>query len=499
MSTAGKELLSIALAVSHEKGVDKAVVLDAIQAALETATRKRSGADIGVRVELDHKTGSYRTFRTWEVVEDEDLIVPDRELTLEQAKQRDPSAVIGGHIEEPMDSVEFGRIAAQTAKQVIMQKVREAERELVVKAYQEREGELVTGIVKRTTRDNLFIELGSNAEAILPRTEMLPNEIFRPGDRIRAYLSKVSAQPRGAQLFLSRTHPNMLVELFRIEVPEVGEEVIQIKAAARDPGSRAKIAVKTNDGRIDPIGACVGMRGSRVQAVSNELTGERVDIILWDDNPAQLVINAMAPAEVVSIIVDEDKHEMDLAVSKDYLSQAIGRGGQNVKLASELSGWTLNVMSEEQFAKKTESESADVLTLFIQQLDIEQDVAEALIEAGFSSLEEIAYVPKDEFMAIEVFDEETIDELRNRANNALLTKALSSEEKLSAEPADDLLQMEGMERQLAYLLASKGIITMEDLAEQSVDDLLDIAGIDKQTAAQLIMKAREPWFNEANS
>lgn len=494
----GKDLLNVAEALSNAKGVEKSIVLNAIQAALESATRKLSGAEIGVRVDLDPKTGDYSTFRYWEVVADEDLIVPDRELTLDEAKQRDPKATIGSRIEEPMKSIEFGRIAAQTAKQVLTQKVREAERQLVVKEYKEREGQLVTGIVKRTTRDNLFIELGSNAEAILPRAEMLPGEIFRPGDRIRTYLYKVSPQPRGAQLFVSRTHPNMLVELFRIEVPEVGEDVIQIKAAARDPGSRAKIAVKTNDGRIDPIGACVGMRGSRVQAVSNELAGERVDIILWDDNPAQLVINAMAPSEVVSIIVDEDRHEMDLAVAKDYLSQAIGRGGQNVKLASELSGWTLNVMSEEQFTKKSASESENALTLFMQQLEVENDVAQALIEAGFSTIEEIAYVPKEEFIAIEVFDEETIDELRDRANNALLTKALSSEEKFNTEPADDLLNMEGMERHLAYLLANKGIVTMEDLAEQSVDDLLEIEGIDQEKAAQLIMKAREPWFIEAN-
>lgn len=499
MSTSGKDLLNIAEAVSNEKRVEKSVVLDAIQSALETATRKRAGANIGVRVELDHKTGSYRTFRYWDIVDEIDLLEPDLELSLEDAKKRDPSAEIGGRVEEPMESVEFGRIAAQTAKQVIMQKVREAERQLVVKEFKEREGQLITGIVKRTTRDNLFIELGGNAEAILPRSEMLPNEIYRPGDRIRAYLYKVASAPRGAQLFVSRTHPQMLVELFRIEVPEVGEDVIQIFAAARDPGSRAKIAVKTNDGRIDPIGACVGMRGSRVQAVSNELMGERVDIILWDDNPAQLVINAMAPAEVVSIIVDEDKHEMDLAVSKDHLSQAIGRGGQNVKLASELTGWTLNVMSEEQFSSKSETESADVLTLFMEQLDVEEEVAKELIEAGFSSLEEIAYVPKDEFLALEVFDEETIDELRNRANNALLTKALSSEEKLNVEPAEDLLKMEGMDRHLAYILAKKGIITMEDLAEQSVDDLIEIEGLDQERAAQLIMKAREPWFNEANS
>lgn len=493
-----KELLLVAEAVSNEKGVDKSVVLDAIAAALESATRKRSGEDIGVRVALDPHTGEYETFQYWDVVAEEDLEFPERELTLEQARERDPNASLGDRIETQIESVEFGRIAAQAAKQVIVQKVREAERALVVEQYQKRVGDLVTGIVKKTTRDNIFLDLGGNAEAVLPRSDVIQHEIFRPGDRVRAYLHDVQHQPRGAQLSVSRTHPNMIVELFRIEVPEIGEEVIQVMGAARDPGSRAKIAVKTNDGRIDPVGACVGMRGSRVQAVSGELGGERVDIILWDENPVQLVINAMAPAEIASIVVDEDAHSMDLGVAKEYLSQAIGRNGQNVRLASELTGWTINVMSEEEFASKGEQESANLLSMFMEKLDIDEDIAEILINAGFSTIEEVAYVPEEEFAEIEEFDEDIIAELRNRASDFLLTSALSKEETLSAqEPAEDLLTMDGMDKHLAYQLANNGIVTMEDLAEQSIDDLTEIAELDEERAGALIMKAREPWF--ANS
>jgi len=491
-----KDLLLVAEAVSNEKGVDKKVVIEAIEAALESATRKRERKDIGVRVKVDENTGDYETFQYWDVVEDEELEFPDHQLTLEQAKERDTNIEMGQRIEEPMPSVTFGRIAAQAAKQVIMQKVREAEREMVVNQYLKRLGELVTGIVKKVTRDNVILDLGSNAEALLPRQEMLLNESFRPGDRVRAFLYEVEAQVRGPQLCVSRTRPEMLIELFRIEVPEIGEEVIEVKGAARDPGHRSKIAVKTNDGRIDPIGACVGMRGSRVQAVSGELNGERVDIILWDDNPAQLVVNAMAPAEVASIVVDEETHSMDIAVSPEYLSQAIGRSGQNVRLASLLTGWTLNVMSEEDFAAKGERESSDLLEMFTNQLGIEEDVAAVLIESGFSTLEDIAYVPESELLAIQEFDEEVVEELRNRANDVLLTKALSSEEKKQMDPAEDLLNMEGMDPQLAKRFANHGIVTMEDLAEQSVDELLEVDGMDDKKAAELIMKAREPWFEE---
>ncbi|MBS0357997.1 MAG: transcription termination/antitermination protein NusA [Proteobacteria bacterium] len=493
----GKELLLVAKTVSNEKGVDIKVVFEAINAALEAATRKKAGLTGGIRVELDQKTGDYKTFRYWEVIAGDEAEEPDYQLTLVQAHERDPKLKVGSIIEEPMDSVEFGRISARTAMHAIIDRVRQAERQLIIEEYQKRVGTLITGQVKKSTRDCLYLDLGSNAEAVLLRSDMLPQEVFRPGDRVRALLYKVTPQVRGPQIYVSRTRPEMLIELFRIEVPEVGEEVIEIKGAARDPGVRAKIAVKTNDGRIDPIGACVGMRGSRVQAVSGELGGERIDIILWDANPAQLVINALSPAQVASIVVDEDKHSMDIAVSESQLSQAIGRNGQNVRLASELTSWELNVMSEAEFATKTQEESGKVVQVFVDQLGVDEEVAALLVEQGFTNIEEIAFVPEEELQAIEGFEPEVIQELRNRANDILLTKALISEEQLSdAEPAEDLLGMEGMERHLAYRLASHGIVTMEDLAEQSVDDLLAIAtDMDQATAGRLIMKAREPWFN----
>lgn len=493
-----KELLLRAEVLSNERGVDPDVVLDSIQAALESATRKHFGKDIGVQVIIDRETGGYQTFRYWEVVADEvEVEFPDHQLTLSEAKQRDANVEIGGRITELMESIGTGRIAAQAAKQVILHSLYEAERQLVVKQYEPCVGELMTGTAKRVTRDNVFVDLGGKAEAILPRSEMLPHEMFRIGDRVRAYLYKVQAQPRGPQLSVSRIRPEMLIELFKIEVPEISEEVIEVKSAARDPGHRAKISVKTNDGRIDPIGACVGMRGSRVQAVSSEFGGERIDIILWDGNPAQLVINAMAPAEVTSIIVDEEAHKMDLAVKAEHLAQAIGRNGQNVRLASELTGWTLNVMAEEEFALKGEEESVTIRKLLTQQLGVDEDVAEILVAAGFSSIEEIAYIPKEELLEVEEFDEEIVEELQNQANNILLTKALASEEQLGEKkPAQDLLELEGMDRHLAFMLANKDIITREDLAEQSVDELLELiqSDLDKDRAARLIMKARAVWF-----
>jgi len=394
-----------------------------------------------------------------------------------------------------MASVEFGRIAAQTAKQVIVQKVREAERARIVEAFQDRVGELVMGVVKRVEKGNVTIDLGDNVEALIPREEMIPREAVRPGDRVRGYLKEVRSEARGPQLFVSRTAPNLLIELFKLEVPEVGEGLIEILGAARDPGSRAKIAVKTNDPRIDPVGACVGMRGSRVRAVSNELADERVDIILWDENPAQFVINAMSPAEAVSIVVDEDMHSMNIAVEDDQLSQAIGRGGQNVRLASELTGWELNVMSESQATERTEAEIEASQKMFMEQLDVDEEVAAILVQEGYSSVEEVAYVPLNEMQEIEEFDEEMVNELRNRAKDVLLTKALAQEEVLeSAKPAEDLLNMEGMDPHLAYQLASIGVVTMEDLAEQSVDELKDVENLDEEKAAQLIMTARAPWF-----
>lgn len=491
-----KEILMVADAVSNEKGVSRAVIFEAIESALATATKKlRDDEEIDCRVAVNRDTGEYETFRVWTVVEDEDYLEEASQLTLEQAAEKDKSLAVGDTYEEKIDNVEFGRIAAQTAKQVIVQKVREAEREIVISEYEHRVGELVAGTVKKVTRDNIIVDLGNNAEALLPRDQMIPRETFRIGDRLRAILTEVSSEQRGPQLFLSRTSPDMLIELFKIEVPEIAEEVIEIKAAARDPGSRAKIVVSTNDGRIDPVGACVGMRGSRVQVVSNELANERIDIILWDDNPAQLVINSMAPAEVASIIVDEDSHTMDIAVEEDNLAQAIGRNGQNVRLSSELTGWTINVMSEEEAAAKQQQEASTFIEMFMQKLDVDEDVSEVLVQEGFTSLEEIAYVPLDEILAIEGFDEEIANELRNRAKDALLTQAIASEEDLSsANIADDLLNMEGMDDTLALQLAKKGILNMEDLAEQSVDELIDIEGMDEERAGKLIMTARAPWF-----
>lgn len=494
-----KEILLVVDAISHEKGVDKGVIFEAIEAALASATRKRHREDIDARVSVDRHSGEYETFRRWLVVEDEELLeAPERELTLEHARERRPDIEPGEFIEEPMASVEFGRIAAQTAKQVIVQKVREAERAQVVEAYADRQGDLVTGIVKRFERGSVTLDLGGNAEALIPREEMIPREAVRPGDRLRGYLKEVHSEVRGPQLFVSRTAPEFLLELFRLEVPEVGQELLSIRGAARDPGLRAKIAVQALDSRVDPVGACVGMRGSRVQAVSNELAGERIDIILWDQNPAQFVINAMAPAEVESIVVDEDSHSMDVAVAEEQLSQAIGRGGQNVRLASELTGWELNVMTAEEAESKSEAEAEELQGLFMEQLNVDEEVAAVLVEEGFSSLEEIAYVPLAEFLQIEGFDEEVVEALRARARDVLLTREIAAEEEAEnlAEPAADLVSMEGMDADLARRLAAQGIVTMEDLAEQAVDDLLEIEGVDRERAAALIMTAREPWFAE---
>lgn len=492
-----KEILLVAEAVSNEKGVSEDIIFEAIELALATATKKRYDEDSDIHVTIDRKTGDYTTLRRWLVVPDDEMALLGTQFTTEEAIEQNPSLVPGDIHEEVIENVGFGRIAAQTAKQVIVQRVREAEREQIVDQYRNRVGELVAGTVKKVTRDNIIVDLGNNAEGLLPRGNLVGRETFRINDRLRAILLEISDEVRGPQLILSRSCPQMLIELFRIEVPEIAEGVIQIRSAARDPGSRAKIAVKTNDQRIDPIGACVGMRGSRVQAVSNELDSERVDIILWDDNPAQLVINAMSPAEVESIVVDEDTHTMDVAVSEDNLAQAIGRGGQNVRLASELTGWTINVMSTDEAQEKQEAESGQIIQLFVDRLDVDEEVAEVLVEEGFTTLEEVAYVPLEEMMSIEGFDEEISEELRARAKDALLTLAIASEEQLgSQDPAEDLLEMEGMDRQLAFVLASRGIVTMENLAEQGVDDLLDIPEMTEERAGALIMTARAPWFAE---
>jgi len=494
------EILMIVDAVSREKGVAKEVIFKAIEAALATATRKRHKGDIDARVDIHRDTGEYDTVRVWEVIADDaELEFPDRQIYVSDARKVQPEVEVGDQVEDPLEPVEFGRIAAQAAKQVIMQKVREAERERIVHDFEDRKGEMVTGVVKRMERGDAIVEIGS-IEAVVPKTAMIPREGLRPGDRIRAYLEDVRLVPRGPQLFLSRIAPELLIELFKLEVPEAGEGLITLHSAARDPGLRAKIAVSTSDSRIDPIGACVGMRGSRVQSVSNELAGERVDIIQWSDDPAQFVINALAPAEVESILVDEELHSMDVIVDETQLSQAIGRAGQNVRLASELTGWELNIMTEESAAEKNQKETASVLERFKKDLDVDEDIASILVQEGFQNLEEIAYVPKQELVAIDEFDEELVEELRNRARDVLLTKAIAFEEEVSmAHPADDLLNMEGMDEHTARLLASKGIETMEDLADQAVDDLveLQIEGIDEEKAKTLIMTARAPWFEEA--
>jgi N utilization substance protein A len=494
-----KEILLVADAVSNEKGVDKEVIFEAIEAALASATRKKHGGDIEVRVEIDRKTGDYKTFRRWLVMDDEDpeFESPEHQILLSYARLKRPNVQVGDYIEELIESVEFGRIAAQTAKQVIVQKVREAERARIAEAYQDRVGQLVMGEVKRAERSGIYLDLGGNAEGFIPREEMIPRESVRPGDRLRAYLKEIRTETRGPQLILSRTANAFLVELFKLEVPEVGQGLIEIVSAARDPGQRAKIAVKSNDLRLDPVGACVGMRGSRVQSVSNELAGERIDIVMWDENSAQYVINAMSPAEVLSIVVDEEAQSMNIAVAEDKLSQAIGRGGQNVRLASQLSGWELNVMTEGEAEEKGEKETRETQHLFMDQLDVDEEVAVILVQEGFSSVDEIAYVPPKDLLEIEEFDEGIVEELRGRARDALLTQAIASEEQLSgAEPAEDLLNMEGMDKELAYKLAAKGVGTMEDLAEQSVDDLMDIEEMDKERAGALIMTARAPWFEQ---
>jgi len=492
-----KEILLVVDAVSNEKGVAKAVIFEAIEAALATATKKRYlGEEIEVRVSINRETGEYQTFRQWLVVpNDAEEFNPSTQIKLMDAEDVHQGIELGMFIEEPMESVSFGRIAAQTARQVIVQKVRDAERAQVVEAYKERRGQLVTGVVKRVERGSVILDLGSNAEALIGKDDMIPREPARPGDRIRGYLREVRSEVRGPQLFVSRTAPELLIELFKLEVPEVGEGLIEIMGAARDPGLRAKIGVRSKEPRIDPVGACVGMRGSRVQAVSSELAGERVDIILWDENPAQFVINAMSPAEVKSIVVDEEAHSMDVAVGEDQLSQAIGRGGQNVRLASQLTGWELNVMTESQADEKSEAEAESLQAMFRDQLDVDDDVAAILVQEGFSSIEEVAYVPVQEMLAVEEFDEQLVEELRNRAKDVLITRAIATEERTGApELAADLLEMEGMDEPLAHTLASHGIITMEDLAEQSVDELAEIAGLDSERAGKLIMTARAPWF-----
>lgn len=497
-----KELLLVAEAVANEKGVERGVIFEALEAALASAAKKQyPEEDVQMRVSINRSNGSYETFRVWEVVADDVVMEsPHHQIRLMDAVDIKPDAQVGEFIEEQVENVDFGRISAQAAKQVIVQRVREAERAQVVDAFKHRVGELITGIVKRVERGNIYIDLGGNAEAFIPKDKSIPRDTLRPGDRVRGYLYDVRSEARGPQLFVSRAAPEFMMALFKLEVPEVGQGLVEIKGAARDPGDRAKIAVIAHDTRTDPIGACIGMRGSRVQAVSNELAGERVDIILWDENPAQFVINAMSPAEVVSILVDEDSSVMDVAVVEEQLSQAIGRNGQNVRLASQLTGWELNVMTEADAESKSEAETQKAQKTFMDLLDVDEEIAAILVQEGFTTVEEIAYVPEHEMQNIEEFDEQLIAELRQRAKDLLLTRAIASEERMGdSGPSEDLLEMDGMDLDLAYQLAAKGIKTMEDLAEQAVDDLLDIEGIDEARAAQLIMTAREPWFAAQDS
>lgn len=485
-----REVLLLVDALAHEKNVEKEVIFTALELALASASKKRFQEDADVRVAIDRNSGEYESFRRWQIVADEVLENPAAQIALsdEQAEGMNE----GDFIEEQLESIEFGRIGAQAAKQVILQKVREAEREQILNDFLARKEHLVTGVIKRMEKGNAIIEVG-RIEALLPREQMIQKENLRVGDRVRAYLLRIERGGRGPQLILSRVVPEFLVKLFELEVPEIEEGLLEIRSAARDPGLRSKIAVKSNDQRLDPVGTCVGMRGSRVQAVTGELAGERVDIVLWSMEPAQFVINAMAPAEVSSIVVDEDAHSMDVVVDEDQLAQAIGKGGQNVRLASELTGWTLNIMTEEEAAQKNEAEYSKIRQLFMDKLDVDEEVADILVQEGFSSLEEIAYVPLSEMVEIEAFDEDTVNELRKRARDAILTEAIAKEEKVE-EASESLLAMEGMDADTAHLLASKGVSTMEDLADLAVDDLVELTSMDAERAKKLIMTARAPWF-----
>jgi N utilization substance protein A len=487
-----REVLLLVDALAREKNVDKEIVFGALESALASATKKRFAEEADVRVSIDRGTGAYDSFRRWEVMDDETFETPDLHIKLEEAHKRNPDIQLGEFIEEPLESIDFGRIGAQAAKQVIFQKIRDAEREQILNDFLERKEFLVSGTVKRIERGNAIIEFGK-IEASLPRDQMIPKENMRVGDRVRAHLLKVDRTVRGPQIILSRITPEFLVKLFELEVPEIEEGLLEIVSAARDPGARAKIAVRSHDARIDPIGTCVGMRGSRVQAVTNELAGERVDIILWSEDPATAVINALAPADVTSIVVDEDRHSMDVVVEEDNLAQAIGRNGQNVRLASELTGWELNIMTVEESSQKNEQEFAKVRDLFMAKLDVDEEVADILVQEGFNTLEEVAYVPLEEMLEIESFDEATINELRSRARNSLLTAAIANEEQVEHN-IEDLLRIEGMDEETARTLAGKGVGTQDQLADLDVDELVELTGMDGERANQLIMTARAPWF-----
>jgi len=485
-----REILLLVDALAHEKNVTEEVIFIALELALASATKKKHHDDADVRVQIDRETGEYKTYRRWQYVEYD--LLENSNYQIDEESEHAKGLNIGDYYEEPLESIEFGRIGAQAAKQVILQKVREAEREQILEDFLARDEKMVTGVIKRMEKGNAIIEVG-RIESLLPREQMIPKENLRVGDRVRAYLSRIERGGRGPQLILSRITPDFLVRLFELEVPEIEEGLLEIRAAARDPGLRSKIAVKSNDQRIDPVGTCVGMRGSRVQAVTAELAGERVDIVLWSIEPAQFVINAMSPAEVTSIVVDEDTHSMDVVVDEEQLALAIGRNGQNVRLASELTGWTLNILTVDQAEQKSQDEFSGVSQLFMKKLDVDAEVAEILVQEGFSTLEEIAYVPLAEMNEIEAFDEDTIEELRKRARAALLTEAIAKEEGVD-EASADLLGMDGMDEATAHLLASKGIATMDALAELAVDELVELTAMDAERAKTLIMTARAPWF-----
>ncbi|WCE93410.1 transcription termination factor NusA [Acidithiobacillus ferriphilus] len=490
-----RELLYLADAVAHEKDVDREVIFQALEASLVSASKKKYGQDWHIAVDVDRKTGDYVTRRLWEVVADESVgFDADQQIRLSDARQLRPDAELGTYVEEVLPAVEFGRIAAQTAKQVIVQKVRDAERDRIVSDFALRKGDIISGLVKRLEKGNAIVDMG-RAEAILPKEEMMPREAIRPGDRVRAHLQDVRRVQRGPQLFLSRTSPELLIKLFAQEVPEIGNGMIEIMGAARDPGLRAKLAVRSNDPRVDPVGACVGLRGNRVQTVINELKGERIDIVIWAADPASYVINALSPAEVSSIVVDENTHSMDVVVGPEHLSQAIGRGGQNVRLATQLTGWTINILTEEEAQAKRNEEESTFLNHFVQELGVDEDLAGLLVSEGFTSIEEVAYVPVAEMMEIEGLDENLVGELRRRARDVLLNKAIAQEEQVAlSEPAEDLLSLKGMDRGLAHLLASKGVVTSEDLAELATSELCEMVGVDAERAKALILEARAPWF-----
>ena len=493
-----REILLLAEALASEKNVDTEVVFSALEFALASAAKKKTEREnMDVRVSIDRHTGNYISFRRWLIVADEDYTYPDIQKTIEEIQEEIPGTTIqvGEYYEEPIENVEFGRIGAQTAKQVILQRIRDAEREQILTEFLQRKDNLVLGTIKRVERHGAIVEVG-RLEALLPRDQMIPRENFRNGDRVRALFLRVDQIGNRSQVVLTRISREFLLKLFELEVPEIEDGLLEIKEVSRDPGLRAKIAVKSNDTRIDPQGTCIGVRGSRVNAVTEELAGERIDVVLWSPETAQFVINALSPAEVTRILIDEDHHSVDVIVAEDQLALAIGRGGQNVRLAAELTGWQLNIMTVEEAQEQHEAEDKALRELFVNNLSVDEAVAEVLVQEGFTSLEEVAYVPVQEMLEIDGFDENTVNELRNRARDAILTLAIASEEQLE-HMDEDLKNLDGVDQEMLHDLANEGIKTRDDLAELSVDELIEITGIDEETAKKVVMAARAHWFNEA--